>query len=613
MTDGGWDFEVRRIDLNGLSIDAGQRLGMLIVQPEYELLPDGPVPFRISDAWRDAQHGLIQKAFQIRAAESQERHVHIPFILFPEAAIPVREPNGLNLLRQQMEEAHDDVIFIGGLEGLKRQEALEIADEFAPGLDIAKPDCALGAFVNVCVIVIKLANGQLSWYFQAKLRPSQWEQQRNMARGRRVLYFVAPGVAFLCQICFDHIAAAGEEPLNDALCHQLIQANQPNAAPMDFVFVLQHNPKPGHMMENTGRLLNYGDRLFMNKMTAVIMVNKAASSQEPSQYGKSGFHYKVGRWQVPDSDVGPTGYELYNSSNVTSAIFRKRTQAIHVATLVPSSDNIGNPGNLRRPLENPRSYLITEGCEVATLCSCLPGTTCPVGNFVECDCLPCKLYDVLPAALPTKDRKNRWRGSNEGQSQRLQNHYREIRKNLLKLECARARNLVDLLLHMHKPEESKNPDIWSDLQSEAVVELLSALSVLAELDQVNFQTAPGYWTAVLGQSLAVAMLDGAGKEHWTDIERVYRKDFVKRYRVDVRRKPVLLAALRSQGHVKDMVERFSLDITEPTGPNRLGDEDTIAKPIPLRLYVCHDALFEEARHAPVIADFLRSNMRCVLE
>ena len=67
-TDMTWDFQVGRIDLDGLGVDAGQRLGMVFAQSEYELIPDGEVPFRISDAFRNSQKELIEKAFQIRHA-----------------------------------------------------------------------------------------------------------------------------------------------------------------------------------------------------------------------------------------------------------------------------------------------------------------------------------------------------------------------------------------------------------------------------------------------------------------------------------------------------------------------------------------------------------------
>lgn len=615
MKAGGWDFQVHRVDLEGLGVDAGQSMGMLIVQPEYELVSGGTVPFRIAEGFRRAQTALIEQAFQVREAENQERDLPIPFILFPETAIPLRDPDGLECLRQQLEQVQGDIVFIGGLEGLSPEEARSMADMFAPGVDAARPTCGAGAFVNVCVIAVKWASGRLRWHFQAKLRPSQWEQQRNMARGQRVLYFVAPGVAFLCQICFDHFAAEGEEPLNTALCHRLIERSQPNAAPLDFVFVPQCNPQPAHpsVRQNTRHLLSYSNRALKNDMAAVVVVNKAASVQGSSEYGRSGFHYRAGRWQIPTLDVGPKGYELYDRDDVTSAVFRKRTHAIHVATLVPPSHNIGDPRNPRRPLDNPRSYLIAEGCDV-TPCSCLPGTTCAVGRFVECDCLPCKLHDVLLVALPRKDEKRRWQGFDAGQGQLLERHYGEVRERLLTLGSTRARELVYLLLHMHDKDKRNNPDLWLGLQTEAVVELLSALSVLAELEPVDLQTTR-HWTALLGESMTVALLDGADKvHHWQDMEQAYIKEFEGQYhRPEARRKPVLLVALRSRGLVQPLVKRSWSDFTKPTDPNRLGDEDSFAKPTPLRFYVCQDALFEGARQARTITEFLRNEMRCVLE
>jgi len=609
-----WDFQVGRIDLDGLGVDAGQRLGMVFAQSEYELIPDGEVPFRISDAFRNSQKELIEKAFQIRHAESRERGVPIPFVMFPEAAIPVCGPDGLEFLRQQLETLQEEVIFIGGLEGLSPKEAEEVADRFAPDVDAARPAFAAGAFANICVIAVKSTRKGLRWHFQAKLRPSPWEQPRNMAPGQRVLYFVAPQVSFLCQICFDHIAAQGEESVNTVLFSKLIESTQPNAATLDFVFNPQCNPQPEHlsMRKNTSLLLNYQNRALKNDMTAVVVINKASIIQELSDYGRSGIHYRAGRWQIPTTDVGPKGYELNDLDNVTSAIFRKRTPAIHVATLVPPSQNIGAPGNPRQPLENPRSYLIRGECDSAA-CSCLPGTSRAVGRFVECDCLPCKLRDVMLAALPKTDEKKRWQGSDAGQSQILNKHYGEIRKDLLILKPGRARELVSLLLHMHE-DKYGNPDRWSGVQIEAVIELLSALSVLAEFQSVNIETQ-SHWTASMGDSLVVTLLDGADRRYsWGEMELEYRKKFEGiYYRPEARRKTVLLAMLRSRGLVQPLVKPSELDFTQPSNSNRLGDKDSYTNPIPLRFYVCQDALFEGARQANPIIEFLKSEMRCVFE
>jgi hypothetical protein len=245
MTDSRWDFRVECVPLDGLGIDAGQKLGMVLVQPYYTLDADGTIPFRISAAYREAQKDLIVRAFQIRAVESQDRGMPVPFILFPEAAIPVHDPDGLDCLHQQMERAEGEVVFVGGLEGLGPREIEGMVERFRPDIDTARPDFdAAGAFVNACVIAVKSGNKRLSWHFQAKVAPSQWEQPRSMACGGRVLYFVAPRLAFVCQICFDHVAAQGTEPLSEGLCRRLIGVTKPLAAPLNFIFVPQCNPRP---------------------------------------------------------------------------------------------------------------------------------------------------------------------------------------------------------------------------------------------------------------------------------------------------------------------------------------------------------------------------------
>lgn len=617
MADTDWNFHVERVDLAGIGIDAAHRLGMVMVQPEYDLDPDGTVPFRIKEASRELQKDLIQKAFEVRAAESLNRSVQIPFILFPELSIPVHNPDGLDCLHEQLKEAEGDIIFIGGIEGISLQQSDEIFNRFIPADNIARPAFNTGAFVNICVIAIKSKDGQINWYFQAKLFPSQWEQPRNMAKGKKVLYFVAPQIAFFCQICFDHIAAQGAESLSTALCHRLTENTQPHAAALDFVFIPQYNKQPFHpsVRENTHRIL-YHPRRLNNEMTTIVVVNRASKLQESSDFGRSGFHYRVGRWLVP-RDVGPKGYELYDFDNITSAIFRKRTNSIHVTTVIPPSYNIGNSGNPRQPLEYPRSYLITDECD-ATPCSCLHGSQYTVGRYVECDCLPCKLRDSLPVALATTDDKNRWQCSDPNQSELLYQHYKRIREDLLILSPNRTRQLLSLLLHMYDAANGQhNPDSWQEptLQSEALVELLATLSVLAELHEINFDTEP-QWTALLGSLIAIAVLDGADDRNtWATMESKYRKTFETVYfRPDVRKLPLLLVALRSDWQVQPFVNQRFWDFTEPARPNILGDDkNSFTKPTPMRFYICQNALFRGARQAKRISEYLQSEMRCILE
>lgn len=609
MPDTTWDFQVERIGLYNLNIDAGNKLGMVLVQPDYELEPESTVPFCISSEFRDAQNTLINKAFLIRLAESQERNMPTPFILFPEAAIPVGDPDGLDCLREQLEETDDDIIFIGGLEGMSPQQARELSERFRPALDIAKPAFAEGTFVNICVIAVKSHNGPITWHFQAKLAPSPWEQPRGMARGQRLLYFFTPtGVAFLCQICFDHIAAQGQESLNTVLFRKLIDKNRPLATPLDFVFVPQWNPKPKgpSFTQSTKEILSHQDRLLNTDLTTVIVANRAATVQEPSEYGQSGIYYRSGRWLVSPRDLGPKGYELYDnkSYNVTSAIFRKRTQAIHVATLVPPAFNIGESGNPRQPLENVRSYFIKDGCN-STPCSCLPGTERSIGKFVECDCLPCKLRDCLLEELPSTDPRNRWIASDESQSHLLTSYYKEIRHRLLSLSCKRAADLLDVLFLMRENRKG-NPDLWNSLEKDAVCELSAASSALRVIGRLEFHTE-AQWTAILESETAIVALDGEHKSNCRTLGARYLEQ-CERNRPEARFRPILIIALRSTGRVDPIVQRFQPEYDEPRTRGPFA-ETNHCEPSQARTFLCKDDLFQEARCAPSIRDYLTQAMR----
>ena len=121
----------------------------------------------------------------------------------------------------------------------------------------------------------------------------------------------------------------------------------------------------------------------------MVFANRAAESQESRQFGSTGLHYKE-RWQVSKGDLGPKGYSATESSYVYSAVFRKRTDAIHVATLIPLFYNQQGSGNPRFPLEDVHSYLVENTCSPPA-CSCLPGRDNDAGTYVECGCLPCVL------------------------------------------------------------------------------------------------------------------------------------------------------------------------------------------------------------------------------
>lgn len=598
MTNGAWNLSVERIYLNSLTIDASQRLGIVIAQPYYELILDDIIPLKIVDDYRTSQVVSIERAFTIRRFEEIERQEPVPFIIFPEFSIPVGAQDGLGAIRNQMMNIEKDVIFIGGLEGLSREQAEDLTNQFAPSQETARPLFGAGSYVNMCVIAIKYENGPLEWHFQAKISPSQWEQTKNMAEGQRLLFFVGDRASFLCQICFDLIATHGEYPLNTEIVRQLIGVATPNAIPLDFVFVSQYNPMPNHetVHNNASNLLNYNDIRFQNNSTTVVFANRAASNQGSSEFGRSGCYYRSGRWQIPTS-IGPTGYQLYDSDQMTLAIFRKRTAAIHTSLLVPPSENAGNPGNSRAPFVSPRSYLIDASCE-SPVCSCLPGTECDGGQYVECNCLPCRLRDVTRDDLATTDIRNRWQGADVEASQRLAEHYSLIRQLLLSLNLKRSKEIMDLLLNKHNGD--LNPDKWEigQTQFEAVIEMLSILSTIEEWKNVSL-LANSFWTATLGEEIQIVLLDGDNSRyHWSELVEGYlsaSSGFY--YSTSSRTKPILLMTTRSSGQVIPAVIEYSPDITKPsrTTALKLGDDESWAKASSPRFFVCQASLIQEAR------------------
>jgi len=478
MPDNTWNFDVSRIALDNLAVDASSQFGLVLAQPRYELDRDGTPPFRIQQSFRQKQIDVLTQSFLIRQVESAARQILFPFIVLPEYSMPVGTPDGLQVLDTQIRACDNNLVFIAGVEGLTKPEFEALVDRFPPTNASIRSSVPDAAFINTCVIVIKDNAGHISWYFQPKLAASQWEERRGMALGNKVFYFHGTNLSFLCQLCFDHIAQQANDSLSAALCERLQVLRSTDATQLDFLFVPQYNESPlsGSFSGHTNTVLAHQHRLFNTALTAVVAVNRAGDSQEPSTFASSGLHYRAGRWQVPTSDVGPNGYQLTDLNGTTSAIFRKRTEAIHAFILTPTCHNVGNPGNPRIPLQDVHSYLMPSNCDMP-LCHCLPGNSSTAGNYVRCTPLPCKLRDALRTTTQSTDSKRRWLCSHPSRDKRFALHYPQIRNAILALDAGQAAALIQLLF-CGVDKRTVNPDLWVDaIEKDAVIELASILSI----------------------------------------------------------------------------------------------------------------------------------------
>ena len=165
MPEDEWAFDIKRIDLDGLSVDASRPLGMVLAQPYFEVAVDHTVPMRIGVEYRDLEIAALKKAFEIQKAEASARRIPVPFVIFPEFAIPKTVPDGLQVLSDLLGVVEQDTVFIGGLEGMAIDEVTALLDRFAPAKGDARPCYGAGNFVNLCVIATKNTGAEVKWHY----------------------------------------------------------------------------------------------------------------------------------------------------------------------------------------------------------------------------------------------------------------------------------------------------------------------------------------------------------------------------------------------------------------------------------------------------------------
>jgi hypothetical protein len=585
------DLKVEPVDLGQLGINAGDHLGMVIGQPLFEVTTADII--KVEPRHRHANLATIQDAFRIREAEISGRGP-VPFIIFPEFALPVGEPDGLDCVRKEIEQAPGALVFIAGMEWVTPQELVGLAGTY----NTTAPKVSQGEFVNCCVVAVKNDSGQIRWYLQAKLFPAAAEQRRSMARGEVVYYFHTARCGFVVQICFDQIAASGFNDLGPLLLKRIADLPAPVTKRLDYIFVPQYNdaPNAASFKESTLALVSTRVEGLSSEGVTVVAVNRASASQDTQAYGCSGFHYQ-NRWQVPDND-STNGYALTKSKQVTSAIFRKRTAAIHVAGIVPWLANTGRPGNPRSPLEDPRSYIpqgATTICDKLP-CACVPKDNTPTGAYVSCGALPCILRTHLTPDLPTTDpARGRWNTTAPGYAARLLGGYEKFRGQLFVLLRSKAEQIIDVLF-CQRMSGRGNPDTWEDDEQQALREWASTLSVL-ETNGDLVIPASTCVTASLGDAHAFAIADGANSHYMLTVDRYLARFGDVLWEGPSWHRRIVLVILRSRGLISPVVKKHR-DVTEPrtADPDSSGGERPAYLPRRMAIFICKD-LFDEVRAA----------------
>lgn len=373
---------VTSIDLN-IPFCADQILGMLIMQSEIEFNSTYPYKWNNNSngtnlSPRDKQLINLDRFLDLGKEQGPAcltKPIH--FYLISEYGIPGLD--GVNLILNKLRlSGEGEQIFIGGIDGLTKEEFLELMEGSS-----YRPDYLLewvcrqasGTWINSAIIIEK--NGDNVRYFvQPKLLPSpEGEASTTMLQGKWVLLFRTSGekpIKFIVSVCFDWIGIEqGRSKLSE------IADNIPPLThyPVEqwIAFVPQYNPQPSHQnfMEQTRQFL-WDDpwKSIHGRNAMVIMANSA--SNDGHTYGNSSFvfhNWASFRLQHANNNFDPqptfTMLSRRNLRNCFEARLRKNRPAVHAVEVVlpfATSDTAGEDHYpLRRAVIHPIDGIARNG------------------------------------------------------------------------------------------------------------------------------------------------------------------------------------------------------------------------------------------------------------
>lgn len=303
------------------------------------------------------------------------------FTVFPECMLPGLE--GVDRVTQAMQaEAWPaGTVVIGGVDGLTRDQFVEllrrpntIHDAENNRLDLIRHD----HWVNCSVTWVKLPSNEVRSWVQPKLSPARVELDvtyMSMYRGRSIYVFkgqyanVAAQYRFATLLCFDWIAKIGERRVWEWLLEGLTVVAGPAGGqiPLTWLFVAQCNAAPSHasFMGQVPAFFEPDNYPQVNRDETCLIMANVAGKAEPgraSRFGQSAVIVMPNRFSVPDcmptySNGGPPGRPGAPLENLRDALFRESGACIHSFLVThPSSLPIGSAGHrfpLREAMVHP--------------------------------------------------------------------------------------------------------------------------------------------------------------------------------------------------------------------------------------------------------------------
>ena len=214
------------------------------------------------------------------------------FVVFPEASIPFRYKDEILQLIESRFPPNTVVIF--GFEHILFSQYCQLLNEY---LAFNEEACELVCKeresgeedqpVNCCMIAVKDDSGRLQCYVEAKTHPFIGEefldQPHDLYKGRHLYLFrssLSP-LNFMALICLDYIYRDRHGSNAIAIIRKANEIFYKERQQLDFLFVIQSNPKPEHRVFVDTTVGFYGEHLIFApgvKYGATLFLNSSGET-----------------------------------------------------------------------------------------------------------------------------------------------------------------------------------------------------------------------------------------------------------------------------------------------------------------------------------------------
>ena len=468
------------VDLSSRNVTLpNDRVGMVVAQP-YVTLSDVE-PFQASGAAKTNQLEVVRNTLEVaRAAPHGEEKTH--FTIFPEYTIPGIE--GIQLVQDALEGNDWPVgtIVIGGTDALTKAQFSALCATPETHFDSANnalDRIAEEAWINCKITWIKTGDGRVQRWLQPKLSPAWAElnvQCQQMFCGSSVYMFrgsFADGTQyrFCSLVCFDWIASVGGKKVWQWILESL--HNQATQAGADFAlswfFVVQSNPKPSHdtFLSEVGRFFDQTVlRGARRDRACLIFANCAGHSGlgRAETFGHTSLIFPP-QTLFADPNCSPTfssGGVRFRASTLLSGyhdiLFRERGACIHSFVQINPSSLPPGPAGRTIALHNAAVFPLNGSVDRRAPSAPVPASIKWLNDELDG-------IRKLSSAYPTVPLANDVEATH--------------RQNVMALRQVSPQAATDAIKLATQQSTAKHPDEWSDVESEALENLVNTLNIIS--------------------------------------------------------------------------------------------------------------------------------------